>query len=229
MTRRIIDSEHLQTLIRHGSISLEHALLMRRHPLFAGGATEFVSELTSALNAARNAPHDSCLLRDVDDHPKWPEMKREGGLLLGSDVSVPVLGLIENWGWHPVVLHQDDDVCPIRYFWEDPTDVFSPEDLRERMRGWVPMPDIPEFPQHTGIQTHAVPHEKLVQQNIASQQMLEDRLKLLETRIKLRFGNRVRLCRIHDSVVVDWVPAGNPPTPEENKDLVEILHGEVKG
>lgn len=74
------------------------------------------------------------------DHPEWPEMVREGGLLLGSDVSVRVLGWIRSWGWHPVVLHQDDDCHPPRYFWEDPTEFFDRKHLRENLEGWIAIP-----------------------------------------------------------------------------------------
>lgn len=82
-------------------------------------------------------------LRPPTEHPEWPEPTREGGLLIGSDVSVRVLGYIENWGFHPVVLHEDDDTEPPQYFWEDPLDCFKPKDLRERLRGWIPMPPKP--------------------------------------------------------------------------------------
>ena len=77
------------------------------------------------------------------DHPEWPEPEREGGLTIGSDVSVRVLGWIEHWGWHSVVLREDDDTEPSRYFWEDPMDCFTPKELSERLRGWIPMPPEP--------------------------------------------------------------------------------------
>lgn len=77
------------------------------------------------------------------DHPEWPEPERDGGLTIGSDVSVRVLGWIEYWGWHSVVLREDDDTEPSRYFWEDPMDCFTPKELSERLRGWIPMPPEP--------------------------------------------------------------------------------------
>lgn len=82
-------------------------------------------------------------LRPPTDRPEWPEPTRIGYLLIGSDISIRVLGYIKNWGFHPVVLRKDDDTEPPRYFWEDPTDCFKPKELRERFRGWVPMPPEP--------------------------------------------------------------------------------------
>jgi len=135
--------------VRHACAAIDCTVAWDPHPSQEGlavqdGASIFVAlrPWETAQRNLRTVPSSSVLgeWHTPDQHPEWPEPEREGGLVLGSDVSVRVLGWIEDWGWHPVVLREDDDTEPPRYFWEDPIDCFTPEELSERLRGWVSLP-----------------------------------------------------------------------------------------